>query len=69
MMTFLLYEMVRIASNGKSRRDRLGRVCDISVRVISDRHSVEQLTFLKFMDQKTLVKRRLRYKVRITVYI
>ena len=41
----------------------------LSLRFISDRHSVEQLTFFKFVDQKPLVKRRWSYDVRITVYM
>ena len=59
------HEMVRMTYNRKSRRDRLGRFCDIyctvilrysfALRVISD---ILWSSCLKVMDQKTLVKRR-----------
>ena len=55
----------------KSRRDRLGRFCDIYCAVIL--RYVLSVTFcgavvLNVMDQKTLVKRRWSYKLR-NVYI
>ena len=73
MMTFLLFAPASTRWLGwrkdrKSRRDRLDRLCDIYcqsyfvlLRFISDRHSVEKLTFFKFVDQKPLVKRRWSY--------
>ena len=73
MMTFLLFAPASTRWLGwrkdrKSRRDRLGRLCDIYcqsyfvlLRFISDRHPVEKLTFFKFVDQKPLVKRRWSY--------
>ena len=58
------YEMVRMTQNRKS--EGTAQVDFVTfivnhisfVLVISNRHSVEQPTFFKFMDQKPLVKRR-----------
>ena len=82
MMTFLLFAPASTKWLGwrkdrKSGRDRSGRFCEIYCVVIL-RYSFAlravSMTFcgavvLNVMDQKTLVKRRWSYKVRITVYI
>ena len=67
---FLFLRFRFFSSDRKSRRDRSGRFCDIYCAVIL-RYSYA-VTFcgavvLKVMDQKTLVKHRGGYKVRLTV--
>ena len=77
MMTFLLFapsstKWLGWRKDRKSRRDRSGRFCDIYlVHSYFDTLLRYAVTFgaaviLKFMDQKTLVKRRWGYKVRLT---
>ena len=81
MMTFLLFAPASAKWLGwrkdrKSRRDRLGRFWTFILQSYFDTllRYVLSVTLcgavvLKVMDQKTLVKRRWSYKVRITVYI
>ena len=77
MTTFLLFAPASTKWLGwrkdrKSRRDRSGRFCDFFVQSYFDTLLHYAVTFcgavvLKVMDQKTLVKRRWCYKVRLTV--
>ena len=80
MMTFLLLtpastKWLGCRKDRKSRRNRLCRFVTFIVQsyfvllVISDIQWIGGAVVLKVMDQKTLVKRRWSYKVRITVYI
>ena len=77
MMTFLLFaptstKWLGWRNDRKSWRDRSGRFCDIYCAVIlwySYAVTFCGAVVLKVMDQKTLVKRRGGYKVRLTVYI
>ena len=76
MMTFLLfcvrkYEMVRM-----TQRHKIPKVDFVTLIVQSFFDTLLRYAetfcgevFLKVMDQKTLVKRRGGYKVRLTVYI
>ena len=80
-MTFLLFAPASTKWLGwrkdrKSRRDRLGRFCDIYCAVILGYSLALRVTFcgavvLIVMDQQTFVKRGWSYKMRITacVYI
>ena len=76
MMTFLLFAPASAKGLGwrkdrKCRRDRSGRFCDIYCADTLLRYAVTfcGAVVLKVMDQKTLVKSRWSYKVRITAFI
>ena len=83
MMTFLLFTPASTKWLGWRKTQKIpkgpltvGRFCDILMQSYFDPllYYVLSVTFcgvvvMKVMDQKTLVKRRWSYKVRITVYI
>ena len=73
MMTFLLFALARTTENpkGTAQVDFVTFIVQSYFDALLRRYAVTfcGAVVLKVMDQKTLVKRRRGYKVRLTVYI